>query len=276
MSRGLRPLIIAVVMVVAVAGGVVALYRHFRPYFQGTGCEARSTAGVMPLDPEQAANAATIAVVALRRRLPERAAIIAYAAAMQESHMRNLESGDRDSVGLFQQRPSQGWGSARRLQDPAYATGRFFDALVKVKGYRHIAVHVAAQKVQHSADGTAYEQHEWDARVLAAAYTGRVPGAVRCWYPPDKRQGASDPERALDHLRTALSLLSGSDAVKPHREIAVPNAHSGWTMAAWMVANARRYGLAEVRYAGMHWRSSSGHDGWTTDHKAPTDRILVD
>jgi hypothetical protein len=273
--RGLRPVIIAVVMVVAVAGGVVALYRHFRPYFQGTGCEARTATGFMPLDAEQAANAATIAVVALRRRLPERAAIIAYATALQESHMRNLESGDRDSVGLFQQRPSQGWGTARRLRDPAYATGRFFDALVKVKGYRHIAVHVAAQRVQHSADGTAYEQHELDARVLAAAYTGRVPGAVRCWYPPDKRQAAPDPERALDHLRTALSLLSGSGAVEPRKEIAVPDTRSGWTMAAWMVANARRYGLAEVRYAGRRWRASSGHDGWTVDHKAPTDRILV-
>jgi hypothetical protein len=273
--RGLRPVIIAVVMVVAVTGGVVALYRHFRPYFQGTGCEARTTAGFMPLDAEQAANAATIAVVALRRRLPERATIIAYATALQESHMRNLETGDRDSVGLFQQRPSQGWGSARRLRDPAYATGRFFDALVKVKGYRHIAVHVAAQRVQHSADGTAYGQHEFDAKVLAAAYTGRVPGAVRCWYPPDKRQAAPAPERALDHLRTALSLLSGSGAVEPRKEIAVSDTRSGWTMAAWMVANARRYGIAEVRYAGRHWRASSGHDGWTTDHKAPADRILV-
>jgi hypothetical protein len=281
--RGLRPAIIAVVMVVAVAGGIVALYRHFRPYFQGTGCEARSTAGFMPLDSEQAANAATIAVVALRRRLPERATVVAYATALQESHMRNLESGDRDSVGLFQQRPSQGWGTARRLRDPAYATGRFFDALVKVKGYRHIAVHVAAQRVQHSADGSAYEQHEWDARVLAAAYTGRVPGAVRCWYPPDKRQAAPDPKRALEHLRTTLSLLSGSEPEtredlqpsEPPTGIAVPDSRSGWTMAAWMVANARRYGLAEVRYSGRHWRASSGHDGWTTDRKAPADRILV-
>lgn len=279
-ARRMRPVIVAAVAMLAIAGGVVALYHHFRPYLQGTGCEARSTSGNMPLDTEQATNAATIAVVALRRRLPERAVVIAYATALQESHLRNLESGDRDSVGMFQQRPSHGWGSARRLQDPAYATGRFFDALVKVKGYRHVPVHVAAQSVQHSADGTAYEQHEWDARVLAAAYTGRVPGAVRCWFPPDKRQPAPGPRRAVDHLRTALSLLSAAEAGPRQRterstNIAVPNARSGWTMASWMVANARRYGLAEVRYAGRRWRASSGHDGWIADHEAPTDRILI-
>jgi hypothetical protein len=277
--RRLRPAMIAVFMVLVIACGVVALYVHFRPYFQGTGCEARTKAGVMPLDPEQATNAATIAVVALRRRLPERAAVIAYATAMQESHLRNLQSGDRDSVGLFQQRPSQGWGAARRLRDPVYATGRFFDALVKVKNYRRVPVHVAAQKVQRSADGTAYAQHEWDARVLAAAYTGRVPGAVRCWYPPNKRQGSPEPKRALGHLREALSLLTGPAADLPSPEartdITVPNARSGWTMAVWMVANARRYGLGEVRYAGRHWRASSGQDGWTTDRKAPVDRILI-
>jgi hypothetical protein len=269
-SRTVRPAVIALVTMLVIAGGAVALFVHFRPYFQGTGCEARTTAGAMPLDLEQATNAATIAVVALRRRLPERATVIAYATAMQESHMRNLQSGDLDSVGLFQQRPSQGWGTARRLRDPVYATGRFFDALIKVRNYRHVPVHVAAQKVQHSADGTAYAQHEQDARVLAAAYTGRVPGAVRCWYPPEERQGGPEPKRALGHLRAALSLLNGADA-----DIAVPNTRSGWTMAAWMVANARRYGLGEIRYAGRHWRASSGHDGWTTDQKAPEDRILI-
>lgn len=260
------------VVVLAIAGGAVALYEHYRPYLLGTGCEARTSSGVLPLDQEQAANAATIAVVAMRRGLPERAAVIAYATAMQESHMRNLPGGDRDSVGMFQQRPSQGWGSAQRLHDPVYATSRFFDALVKVHGYRRLPVHVAAQKVQHSADGSAYEQHEWDARVLAAAYTGRVPGAVRCWYPPDERRSRPDPEQALGGLRAALRMLAGSDAASA---ITVSSSRSGWTMAAWMVAYARHYQLAEVRFAGKHWRADAGHDGWTTDEKAPADRILI-
>src|SRR5881394_1019189 len=123
-----------------IAGGGIALYLHFRPYLHGTGCEARWGDEIMPLDLDQAANASTIAAVALRRKLPEQAAVIAYATALQESHLRNLESGDRDSVGLFQQRPSQGWGSVEKLKDPLYATGRFFGALVKVKDYTGIPV----------------------------------------------------------------------------------------------------------------------------------------
>jgi hypothetical protein len=103
------------VTMLVIAGGGVALYLHFRPYLHGTSCEARSATEVMPLDLDQAANAATIAAVALRRKLPEQATIIAYATALQESHLRNLESGDRDSVGLFQQRPSPGWGTAEHL-----------------------------------------------------------------------------------------------------------------------------------------------------------------
>jgi hypothetical protein len=256
-------------MMLVIVGGGSALYLHFRPYLQGTNCEARSASGVMPLDLDQAANAATIAAVALRRKLPEYATVIAYATALQESHLRNLESGDRDSVGLFQQRPSQGWGSAEHLKDPVYATGRFFGALVKVKDYSGLPVHEAAQKVQRSADGSAYATHEEDARTLAAAFTGRMPGAVRCWYPPSRRKKTTQARAALTALDQTLKRKGGGDA------ISVPNARSGWTMAVWLVAHAQPYGLREVRYAGRHWRVSDGHHGWTSDHKAVADRITV-
>lgn len=259
----------AMATLLVIAGGFVALYIHFRPYLHGTNCEARDGSEVTPLDLDQASNAATIAAVALRRKLPEQAVVIAYATALQESHLRNLQSGDRDSVGLFQQRPSQGWGSARQLKDPAYASSRFFSALVKVKDYTGMSVHEAAQKVQRSADGTAYAQHEEDARVLAAAYTGRFPGAVRCWFPPNKRKKHSAAAQALADLRSTIKRPGTGDG------IAAPNTRAGWTMAEWMVAHAQAYGLREVRYAGRHWRSDNGHDGWTTDNDAPADEILV-
>src|SRR5262249_27268804 len=149
--------------------------------------------------------------------------VIAYATALQESHLRNLESGDRDSVGLFQQRPSQGWGTAEQLQDPVYATSRFFGALIKVRDYTGIPVHVAAQRVQHSADGSAYPQHETAARTRAVAFTGRAAGAVRCWYPPNKRKPHSDTKAALAELRSTLKLSGSGD-------LGVPNPHTGWTM----------------------------------------------
>ncbi len=86
------------------------------------GCQAGTGVQAISLDPGQAAVAATIAGVAARHKLPRRAVIIAYAAALQESKMQNLDYGDRDSVGVFQQRPSQGWGPATDLEDPVYAT----------------------------------------------------------------------------------------------------------------------------------------------------------
>ena len=81
---------------------------------------------------------------------------------MQESKLENLDYGDRDSVGIFQQRPSMGWGTTAELEDPAYAAGAFFKALVKIPGYAKLPVDVAAQDVQESADGSAYEQYAAD------------------------------------------------------------------------------------------------------------------
>ena len=89
-----------------------------------------------PLSPTQADNAALIAGVGLRRELPARAVTIALATAMQESTLNNIAYGDRDSLGLFQQRPSQGWGTIEQVQDPVYAVGTFYDHLVQVPGYR--------------------------------------------------------------------------------------------------------------------------------------------
>ena len=104
---------------------------------------------VVDLSTEQAENATTIVAVAVRRGLPARAASIALATAYQESKLRNLDHGDRDSLGLFQQRPSQGWGTA--AADPAtryYAVNAFYDALQKIDGYQTMRITEAAQEVQ--------------------------------------------------------------------------------------------------------------------------------
>ena len=92
----------------------------------------------------------------MRRGLPARAASIALATAYQESKLRNLDHGDRDSLGLFQQRPSQGWGTAKQIQDPYYATNAFYDALVKIDGYQTMRITEAAQEVQRSGFPEAY------------------------------------------------------------------------------------------------------------------------
>ncbi len=128
------------------------------------------------LSAEQRGNAATIVSVGRSLGVSDHGIVIALAAAMQESSLRNLSHGDRDSVGLFQQRPSQGWGSAAALQDPVTATKRFFTGnpghtrgLLDIAGWSSMNVTTAAQAVQVSAYPKAYAQWEKTAQSLLAS-----------------------------------------------------------------------------------------------------------
>ncbi|MDP5183966.1 hypothetical protein QOZ88_15110 [Blastococcus sp. BMG 814] len=121
------------------------------------------------LSAEQVQNAATIAEVGRARGLPERAVVIALATAMQESTLRNLDHGDRDSLGLFQQRPSQGWGTPEQVQDPAYAAGQFYDRLVRVPAWETGELTLVADAVQRSAFPLAYGKWSAFAEELADA-----------------------------------------------------------------------------------------------------------
>src|SRR5579885_1993928 len=159
-SRRSRWLYGAVVLVLAVVAAVVihAVWNTAKSALTYEHC----TVGAYDLDPDQAAVASTMVGVVTRRALPERAAVLALAAGLQESKLRNLppNAGDRDSVGVLQQRPSQGWGTPTQLNDVHYATGAFLDALLKVDGWQTLDLAAAVQAVQRSADGSAYAQHE--------------------------------------------------------------------------------------------------------------------
>ena len=113
----------------------------------------------MQLSAEQVANARTIVAVVKGRGLPQRAALIALATAWTESTLHNYAAAtDHDSLGLFQQRPSQGWGTPAQVTNPVYATGAFLDRMVRVRGWRARDVGVVAQAVQRSAFPAAYDQ----------------------------------------------------------------------------------------------------------------------
>ena len=131
-------------------------------------------------DEEQVANAATIVAVGTRLQVPVWGQVIAVAVAMQESSLRNLPhlgaGNDHDSVGLFQQRPSQGWGSAAQLQDPEYAAEAFYTALLDVPGWQTMPLAEAAQAVQRSAFPDAYTRWSADAVALVAALSGPALG----------------------------------------------------------------------------------------------------
>ncbi|GAA3344772.1 C40 family peptidase [Amorphoplanes nipponensis] len=125
----------------------------------------------------QLANARTIVSVGAERRIPVRGQIIALATAMQESGLRNLAGGDRDSIGLFQQRPSQGWGIPAQIGDPVYAAGKFYDKLATIRGWQTMPLTDAAQAVQGSALPNAYAKWEDDATALAQQL-GADPGSA--------------------------------------------------------------------------------------------------
>lgn len=108
---------------------------------------------------EQLANARIIIDIGHRRRVPDEGLVIAVATALQESRLRNLRGGDRDSIGLFQQRPSQGWGSPEQLSRPEYQTQKFYDKLLTIDGWQTMRITEAAQAVQVSAYPKAYAKH---------------------------------------------------------------------------------------------------------------------
>ena len=120
--------------------------------------EGAARSGVR-LSAEQVSNARAIVAVVKGRGLPQRAAVVAVTTAWTESTLHNYGSAtDHDSLGLFQQRPSQGWGTAAQVTDVVYATGAFLDRLVKVAAWQRRDVGVVAQAVQRSAVPAAYDQ----------------------------------------------------------------------------------------------------------------------
>lgn len=246
---------------------------------------------------EQAENASLIAAIAVRRGLPARATSIALATAFQESKLRNIDYGDRDSVGLFQQRPSQGWGSREEIMDPVYATNAFYDALVEVDGYEGMEITVAAQRVQRSAFPDAYADHEADGRALASALAGHSPATFTC----DLDGGA--PSADADLTATGLTpraeatrkdllarfgglalggfapdgVSSGHMEGSAHyegraidvffRPVNRANKTRGWAIAHYLVANAARLDVRTVIFDDRIW--TAGREGWR-DYDPPS------
>ncbi|MFE2942926.1 C40 family peptidase [Streptomyces sp. NPDC059255] len=131
----------------------------------------------LALPDEQIPHAQTIVATGIGLQVPRRGQIVALATAMQESRLRNLSYGDRDSLGLFQQRPSQGWGTAEQIRDPVYASQKFYKALLGVSGWQQMTVTQAAQAVQRSGYPDAYAQWEPLSTALQKAIAATFPGA---------------------------------------------------------------------------------------------------
>jgi len=259
---------------IVVLGGYIA-YQRIAPLLSGSGCTAAGDGQNVSLGTGQAGIAATIAGVAQREALPARAVTVAYATALQESKLQNLTYGDRDSVGVFQQRPSEGWGPRHDLENPVYATSKFFGALVKVRGYQRLPIYQAAQDVQHSADGFAYAQYAMMAGHMAVAFTGQDPHAVWCWY-AQKIGGTARTDAASTQLSQTFGPQRARPRADPGLNVQVAGTRQGWVIAAWLVSHAEQYQISYVTYAGYRWKASDGAAGWArSDSPSPPGSIQL-
>lgn len=276
----LRTLVVLVLLLV-VAGVGLASWRGQVQIPALAGCTTELDGLEVRLSVEQAENASLIAAIGIQRGLPARAVSIALATAYQESKIRNIDYGDRDSLGLFQQRPSQGWGTEEQVQDEFFATNAFYDALEQVDGYEQMRITEAAQTVQRSGFPEAYEDHAEDARALASVLTGYSPGGRFSCTVGDP--GSPDPEglaSLVDEAFGSLRVERGTGARTPVTvEVGRGDAgnRTGWAVGQFAVAQAERHGVSDVTVGDRTWAAgSASRDGWTrTDAPAPAGVVRV-
>ncbi len=261
-----RSLLFLVVLSVVIGVGV-AMWRGAGPLPDPEGCTTRLDGHQVDLSTEQAENATLIAAIGVSRGLPARAVSIALATAYQESKIRNLTFGDRDSLGLFQQRPSQGWGTQRQVRDRYYATNKFYDALEKVPDYKTLRITEAAQRVQRSGFPEAYEDHAADARTLASVLTGYSPGGLfSCVVRESTERGTA--RTLIRRLELAFGDLDvARTGSRQDVTVTVPadkaGRRLGWSVAQFVVAHGVDLRPESVSYAGKQWRTGRpSEQGW--------------
>lgn len=252
------------------------------------------------LTEEQSRNAATIIGVGQQLGVPPRGMVVAIATAFQESDLINVDYGDRDSVGLFQQRTSQGWGTLAEIQDPVKASQAFYgraqhtqnSGLLDIGGWEQMPVTVAAQAVQGSALPTAYAEHEQravavvqsllgDGQIsLIANLSGACVGASAC--PPTNNpveQGLTPDALIVARCVTQdygnLTLLGVGDRgnVSDHPsgraiDVMIPDWDTqqgnemGWQIATWARSNAQAMGVKYVIWDAKIWSVDRNDEGW--------------
>ena len=256
-------------VIVAMVGGAGYFgYTSFRTNFGQTSCRATALGQDFTFSPEQSANAATITAIALKRGLPARAATIANATAIQESKLRNIRFGDRDSLGLFQQRTSQGWGTEAQILDPVYATNKFYDALIKISGYQGMEITKVAQMVQRSASPQAYAEHEQEGRVLASTLAGHSPGGIGCRL--DDATVSTPAATIAAHLTAELGVPATGQGNTV--QVTGRNAQLAWAAGSWAVAHAEADGIDSVTVGDRSWTRGRGSSALSWH---PADKALA-
>ena len=251
-----KRIVIALALTALVAGsvvlGIVLLYNYQkRPLPLSDQCVAVVAGDEVSISTEQARNAAIVAGVSQRRGLIPRAATIGLATVYQESGIINLDYGDRDSLGLFQQRPSQGWGTQAQVMDPWYASDSFYAALVKVPNWQTGDVNDVAQTVQRSGHPNGYARHVENARRLASSLTGETPASFRCLV---RNAPTADPAGLASFLKKTLPTTSKVAVSGKTLTVTAANQQQAWSAAHIVLATMADYGTADVQVGGLVWR----------------------
>ena len=289
-----------IVLVVVLAAGALVVYRWATTRWAITvvpptvRCQATigtETAGTdtASITPEQAQNAAIIAGVATQRGLAPRAVSIALTTAFQESNLINVDYGDRDSLGLFQQRPSMGWGTPDQIMNPYYSSGKFYDALVKVSDWQTGDIGDVAQEVQRSGFPDAYDKHVDQAKLLASALSGQTPASWSCIV---RGAAAPDPNQLLTALTQAYgatitasltpaapaSVAPSASASSTPASLAITASDQAvaWSVAAFAQSWAVQTGVSAVSVGDSTWTASANVlSGWVATSAATSDGTSV-
>lgn len=272
--------IVAVLLLLAAGGAAAvwgpALFREQGYRLSTERCTAELNAYVDNKTAEQANNAAIIAAVGMSHGFDLQGVTVAIATAIQESSLRNLDYGDRDSLGLFQQRPSQGWGTEEQIMDPHYSASMFFLALDRVEGWEEMTLTEAAQAVQISGFPDAYADHEQEALAWAAAFTGSG-AAVDCSISADTPGTAQAlTERIAWDFgsgRYEVQVLDVNEAQSVLGVTAVDGTESALlALREWAAATASTTGVQRATIAGVGWDNLVGRIE-TADAPDPSDPI---
>lgn len=246
-------------------GGYLA-YRALHQRFTPEVCTVTVGETTTTLSREQAANASIIVAAAVARGLPERAAVIGLMTAYQESGLRNLDYGDRDSLGLFQQRPSYGWGTEEQIMDPWYSSDRFYEELEKFTNWEDVDLNDMAQKVQRSGYPLAYGKHAAKATAVAKSLLG-APGSISC---VNFSVGEANPEaltQVFEAIEADYSIEGDTVRLTGSKDKAV------WSAANMAMANSYGAGLTKASVLGKAWNAYDG--GWSDSGEATTATLTM-
>jgi cell wall-associated NlpC family hydrolase len=243
--------VLPVVFIAAVAGGIASVVNGPA----AADCAAvvsPDSAAAAGLGGDRLANAATIVAVGKQLGVPEQGQMVAVTVAITESGLENLDHGDRDSLGLFQQRPSQGWGNPTQILNPTYAATEFYRHLLAIPGWQQMSTGDAAQAVEQSGRPTAYEPNEQTARQIITAAVG----GSTCT-PANTTAGFGDCDHISAPNTTTMAALESACAQRGRPYVWGGNGPaagevgfdcSGLTQAAYAAAGVRLPRVAQAQY----------------------------